>query len=124
MTPAIGFIGFGEAGSTIAKGLRSVGVERLFAFDINTDAPRFGPLIHQRAVETGTTLVESSSALARSSELLFSTVTSSAALDAAQAGSERAARSAIALRPRGPKIYKEVVEVLDRVSGNAVSSTS
>jgi 3-hydroxyisobutyrate dehydrogenase-like beta-hydroxyacid dehydrogenase len=83
MAPAIGFIGFGEAGSTIAKGLRSVGVERLFGFDINTDAPRFGPLIHQRAIETGTTLVESSSVLARSSELLFSTVTSSAALDAA-----------------------------------------
>src|SRR5438552_13337042 len=72
--PAIGFIGFGEAGSTIAAGLRSAGVDRLFAFDINTHAPQFGPAIQQRAVQSRTTLVESSAELAQSSEILLSTV--------------------------------------------------
>ena len=34
---SIGFVGFGEAGFTIGNGLRSAGVERLFAYDIATD---------------------------------------------------------------------------------------
>jgi 3-hydroxyisobutyrate dehydrogenase-like beta-hydroxyacid dehydrogenase len=80
----IGFVGFGEAGSTIAAGLRSAGADRLFAFDINADSGRFGPLIRERAGRSGTALVESSSELAARSRILFSTVTSSAALDAAR----------------------------------------
>jgi 3-hydroxyisobutyrate dehydrogenase-like beta-hydroxyacid dehydrogenase len=82
--PSIGFIGFGEAGSTIAGGLRAAGALRLSAFDINTDAPHFGPLIRQRAAAAGTTLVASPADLAGVSDLLFSTVTSSAALEAAR----------------------------------------
>jgi 3-hydroxyisobutyrate dehydrogenase-like beta-hydroxyacid dehydrogenase len=82
--PSIGFIGFGEAGSTIAGGLRSAGIDRLFAYDINADAPIFGPRIRQRAEATATTLVTDSSALAEASDVIFSTVTSSAALDAAR----------------------------------------
>ena len=82
--PAIGFIGFGEAGSTIGNGLRSAGIGRLYAFDIKTHAPDFAPRILQRAAESQAALVESSAELARGSDILFSTVTSSAALDAAR----------------------------------------
>ena len=79
----IGFVGFGEAGSTIAGGLRSAGGDRLVAYDIHrTDATR-GPLIERRAVESGTHLVDSSAELARESRIILSTVTSNAALDAA-----------------------------------------
>ena len=81
---SIGFIGFGEAGSTIAGGLRSAGVDRLFAYDINREAPDLGPRIHQRAAATATTLVTTSVEVAKASDLLLSTVTSSAALDAAK----------------------------------------
>jgi 3-hydroxyisobutyrate dehydrogenase-like beta-hydroxyacid dehydrogenase len=80
---SIGFIGFGEAGSTIAKGLRSAGVARIAAFDINARDARLGPLIRRRAAETGTPLVDRPLMLARESDVVFSTVTSSAALDAA-----------------------------------------
>ena len=59
----IGFIGFGEAGSTIASGLRSVGCERPVAYDINRHDPSRGPLIERRAADGGTTLVESSAEL-------------------------------------------------------------
>ena len=54
--PSIGFMGFGEAGSTIAGGLRTAGVDRSFAFDIKTRTPEFGPTIERRAVESRTTL--------------------------------------------------------------------
>jgi 3-hydroxyisobutyrate dehydrogenase-like beta-hydroxyacid dehydrogenase len=79
----VGFVGFGEAGSTIAGGLRSAGVDRMCAYDINAHAPRLGELIQSRAAKSGVTLLESSADLARESDVVFSTVTSSAALDAA-----------------------------------------
>jgi 3-hydroxyisobutyrate dehydrogenase-like beta-hydroxyacid dehydrogenase len=69
---AIGFVGFGEAGSTIARGLRSAGIERIYAYDIK---PKTSDIV---------TIVESPEALAASSEVLFSAVTSSSALDAAR----------------------------------------
>jgi 3-hydroxyisobutyrate dehydrogenase-like beta-hydroxyacid dehydrogenase len=81
--PSIGFIGFGEAGFNIARGLRAAGIDRLYAFDINSDAADLGPTIQRRARESQTTIVGSSRELSRSSEILFSTVTSSSALDAA-----------------------------------------
>src|SRR5215468_9619184 len=77
---SIGFIGFGEAGSTIARGLRSAGVERIFAYDVKVG----DPLIRDHARESQTTLVDSSSDLAEAATILFSTVTSSSALDAAR----------------------------------------
>jgi 3-hydroxyisobutyrate dehydrogenase len=80
MTPIVGFIGFGEAGSTIARGLRSAGIERIFAYDIKGG----DPIILGHARETQTTLVDSSSDLAEAATILFSTVTSSSALDAAK----------------------------------------
>ena len=81
---AIGFIGFGEAGFTIGNGLKSAGVERLFAYDIATDAPDRGPQIRQRAGAAGATLVADSAQLAGACDVVFSTVTSSSALDAAR----------------------------------------
>jgi 3-hydroxyisobutyrate dehydrogenase-like beta-hydroxyacid dehydrogenase len=81
--PAIGFIGVGEAGSTIAQGLRSAGVSRLCAFDINTASPGLGAIIQTRAAESQTRLVGSSAELAGVSDVILSTVTSSSALDAA-----------------------------------------
>jgi 3-hydroxyisobutyrate dehydrogenase len=70
--PVIGFIGFGEAGSTIARGLHAAGVERLFAYDIK---PKTSDIV---------TIVESPQALAAASDVILSTVTSSSALDAAR----------------------------------------
>jgi len=80
----IGFVGFGEAGFTIGNGLRSAGAEPLVAFDVNRNDAARGSLIQRRARESGTTLVESSSDLARESRIVFSAVTSNAALDAAR----------------------------------------
>src|SRR5688572_4494720 len=80
----IGFIGFGEAGFTIGKGLKSAGVERMLAYDIASDSADRGPLIRQRAQQAGVTLVSDSAQLAAACDLLFSTVTSSSALEAAR----------------------------------------
>ena len=52
--------------------------------DIAADSPGRGPLIRQRAVTAGATLVSTSEQLARSADVILSTVTCSAALDAAR----------------------------------------
>lgn len=74
----IGFVGFGEAGYHLAKGLRSAGVEHIAAYDIQNTK-----LIRDRAQETGTKLLASSAELAAGSQLIFSTVTANQAAAAA-----------------------------------------
>src|SRR3954454_1862182 len=80
----VGFIGFGEAGFTIGKGLRAAGLDQLCAYDIAWQSSERGPLIRGRAADAGATLVASPSELAAAASILISTVTCSSALDAAQ----------------------------------------
>ena len=76
--PRIGFVGFGEAGYHLAKGLRTAGVEYIAAFDIADST-----LIRARAEETGTILCPSNADLAAASDIIFSTVTANQAAAAA-----------------------------------------
>jgi len=81
--PAVGFIGFGEAGFHIAKGLRGAGVDRILAYDIHTHTRGRGELIRQRAGESGVGLAELSGEVATACDILLSTVTAGSALEAA-----------------------------------------
>jgi len=82
--PAIGFIGFGEAGFTIANGLRGAGAADIHAYDIAWETADRGPLIRERAGRAGVTLLKSPAGLTGRVDILFSTVTSSSALEAAE----------------------------------------
>ena len=82
--PAIGFIGFGEAGFHIAKGLLGAGVPRVAAFDIHTYTPGRGETIQRRARESDVALAGSSRQLSTRCDIILSTVTASSALEAAQ----------------------------------------
>jgi 3-hydroxyisobutyrate dehydrogenase-like beta-hydroxyacid dehydrogenase len=75
---SVGFIGFGEAGSHIARGLKAAGCSRIAAFDIAPDKAR------NRAAEMGVPLVGSNRELADSARIIFSTVTCTCARDAAE----------------------------------------
>src|SRR5438067_1470437 len=74
----IGFVGFGEAGSNIAKGLKSAGLTRVFAFDIDPDKAQ------PRAREVDVPLLSSNRELASAAQILFSTVTCARAKEAAE----------------------------------------
>jgi len=80
----IGFIGFGEAGFSLGSGLRDAGAPRIFAYDINANTPGLGEKIRQRALVSGTTLLDSPENLARSCCTLLCTVTANAAVEAAE----------------------------------------
>ena len=72
-----GFVGFGEAGSNIAKGLKSAGLTRIFAFDIDRER------VQRSAEQIGVPLLASNRELADSAQVLFSTVTCARAKEAA-----------------------------------------
>ncbi len=79
----IGFVGFGEAGYHLAKGLRGAGVTRQAAYDLHTHTLGRGERIQARAAETEVELAESSEQLANASDILLSVVTASSAAEAA-----------------------------------------
>jgi 3-hydroxyisobutyrate dehydrogenase-like beta-hydroxyacid dehydrogenase len=80
----IGFVGFGEAGFHIARGLRGAGLAHISAYDINANAPTLGEKIQRRARESEVTLLESNADLAAVSDVLLSTVTANRAQEAAE----------------------------------------
>lgn len=115
--PEVGFIGFGEAGFHIAKGLRSEGIENIAAWDINAWTPGLGEIIRQRAEETGTRLTDSNGELTGLTGTIFSTVTSDQALIAAQ-------QTASGLRPG--QFYADLNSVspaLKQSIGRVISAT-
>jgi pyrroline-5-carboxylate reductase len=85
----VGFIGFGEAGSNIAKGLKSAGIKRIFAYDIDPDRVR------SNATETETPLLVSNRELADAAQVLFSTVTCARAKEAAKQTAPRSLKRII-----------------------------
>jgi 3-hydroxyisobutyrate dehydrogenase-like beta-hydroxyacid dehydrogenase len=81
--PSIGFIGFGEAGFHIASGLRSAGVLRIAAFDINASHPSLGARIQRHGQDSHTPLLSAPSELATAADILFSSVPADCARQAA-----------------------------------------
>ena len=108
----IGFIGFGEAGYTIGKGLSGAGLRQLLAYDIAWQSPDRGALIRQRADAAGATLVATPADLAAEATILISTVTCSSALEAARQHAPFLRRSD---DPRGPHIYADLNSVSPEV---------
>ena len=80
----IGFVGFGEAGSAIAKGLVSSGVENVYAYDIALHSAAQRDAMARRAEEAGVTIAESLQDLAGQSDIILSTVVSTVARKVAE----------------------------------------
>jgi 3-hydroxyisobutyrate dehydrogenase-like beta-hydroxyacid dehydrogenase len=84
MSFTLGFIGFGEAGSNIAKGLAQAGLTNLAAYDIHAfDPGPKGETIRERATDAGVILVHSNAELAATATVLLSVVTANSAEEAA-----------------------------------------
>jgi 3-hydroxyisobutyrate dehydrogenase len=120
----IGFIGFGEAGFTIGSGLKSAGIAGLLAYDIATESPDRGPQIRRRAGAAGATLVGGSAELTQACDVLLSTVTSSAALDAArQTAPFLASRHLYAdLNSVSPALKRDIATVISATGASFVEA--
>jgi 3-hydroxyisobutyrate dehydrogenase-like beta-hydroxyacid dehydrogenase len=81
---AIGFLGFGEAGRTIARGLRAAGAARVSAYDIGQESTEGRELFEARAAEAGVTLESSARALVEANDVVISAVVASVAVEIAE----------------------------------------
>lgn len=83
--PRVGFLGFGEAGYHMGKGLAGAGLTGMVAYDKYAADPKAGDLIRQRAAEAGVALVPSVRRLCRDAGLIIALVPGRAALRAVRA---------------------------------------
>ena len=83
MTPTIGFIGFGEAGHAIAKGLAAQGLATR-AYDILVHEPGGREAMHQRAADAGTQMFDDVAVMIPPCDLIVSAVFTSNCLAAAR----------------------------------------
>jgi len=83
MTERIAFIGFGEAGQTIGRGLRAQGA-KLCAYDILFDDPADNGRLRALAESSGVAACANHAAAVRDADLVFLAVTASSSLQAAR----------------------------------------
>jgi len=81
---SVGFIGFGEAGFEMAKGLHSEGTIRLFVYDLKGQDPEKAAWIKKRAQEAGAAYLESAEEVVRKSDVILSLVTPEACITVAR----------------------------------------
>jgi 3-hydroxyisobutyrate dehydrogenase-like beta-hydroxyacid dehydrogenase len=80
----VGFIGFGEAASEIALGLRDEGFTRLEAYDVNQAREPQGALVRNRASQAGISLSKDCGDLIKRADILVSATSSTVATSVAQ----------------------------------------
>ena len=114
MDISIGFIGFGEAGYHIAKGLREAGVPSICAYDAARGDPTRRVTIEMRAGVADVVLVESLDELARRSEIIMSTVVSSTALTVAEAAAPLLSgrHFYMDLNSTSPEVKQEIADII------------
>lgn len=81
---SVGFIGFGEAGFEMAKGLHSEGTIRLFVYDMKGREPEKAAWIKKRAQEAGAAYLESTEEVVRKADVILSLVTPEACVAVAR----------------------------------------
>ncbi|WP_052400636.1 NAD(P)-binding domain-containing protein [Oceanobacillus jeddahense] len=75
----LGFIGFGEAGYSIAEGLKKEGLKDITAYDVALENEQYKPLIEKRAQESGVTIVKKIESIFES-DIIFSALPADVAL--------------------------------------------
>jgi 3-hydroxyisobutyrate dehydrogenase len=84
MSETIAFIGFGEAGQTISRGLLGEGKPAIRAYDILFDDPANGGKLKQAADSLGVAIARDHAGAVREADLVFLAVTASSSLEAAR----------------------------------------
>ncbi|RDU38124.1 NAD(P)-dependent oxidoreductase [Neobacillus piezotolerans] len=81
---SVGFIGFGEAASELAKGLSTEGITNITAFDVMMNHDVWGEKIKAKAQEIGIELAADVRDVLKRSEIIFAAVPANNALEVAQ----------------------------------------
>lgn len=84
----VGFVGFGEAASSIAAGLHDEGLENLLCYDILQDDPKGKTQFDRRLAACQGTKLASGAEVCRQADIVFSAAPSNFAVSAAQGAAE------------------------------------
>jgi len=93
--PALGFIGFGEAASAIAKGLSGAGLDGIKAFDVSIADDGRRTALEAKARGAGVTLAPSLPDLLADRDMVISAVTADSALSVAETAAPRLAEGSL-----------------------------
>ena len=80
----LGFIGFGEVGFEMSKGLKGEGLEEILAYDVMQGHDVYGPLIAERAKTAGVTLFSSPGEVIKDADTVIVAVPGDKALQTAK----------------------------------------
>jgi 3-hydroxyisobutyrate dehydrogenase-like beta-hydroxyacid dehydrogenase len=83
-SPKVGFIGFGEVGYHLSKGLKESGLSGILACDKYAEDPQRGKIVAHRAKDAGVRIVPAIKDLVSRSDLIFSAVWGNEALKVAR----------------------------------------
>jgi len=111
---SVGFIGYGEIGSTLGAGLRGQGLEKVASYDIGAFEGPYASLIQGRAKEAGVTLVRSVEELAKSADIIIGVTPGSQSVASARAIQPylSSRHVFIDIASATPKVKKEMEKVL------------
>jgi 3-hydroxyisobutyrate dehydrogenase-like beta-hydroxyacid dehydrogenase len=112
---SVGFIGFGEAGVAIAKGLQGEGITRMALCHLRKDDPRRVAWIKERADEAGARYMETIPEVVKSAQFIFSVVSPDAAVAAAEKAisSLRAGKTYLDLTSSFPEDMKTIARMIE-----------
>ena len=111
----IGFVGFGEANSSIAQGLREEGISEIVCYDAMQADPRFRDKIAQKAAACGAKQLENSALVCQTADIVISGTPSSFALGAAEQAGQGAHEGLIYIdvSTATPKDKKQMAQCME-----------
>jgi 3-hydroxyisobutyrate dehydrogenase-like beta-hydroxyacid dehydrogenase len=121
----IGFLGFGEAGFHLTRGLRRAGAPPLVAFDIKADADGGDERIRARAAETATRLMTTPQELVDAAPVVLCVVTAASARDAARSVAPylTADHLYVDLNSVSPSTKRDIATIVDGGAGRFVEGS-
>eukprot|EP00130_Batrachochytrium_dendrobatidis_P008696 XP_006683571.1 hypothetical protein BATDEDRAFT_29059 [Batrachochytrium dendrobatidis JAM81] len=121
-SPIIGFIGLGEAAFHICSGLKGEGIDVIYSYDVQSEHPVAGPIIHQRSKEAGVILVGSLEELLKKSTTIFCATSAKYAVSIAKEVAEEInpEQIYIDLNSASPSVKKEVGSIINSKGGKFV----
>lgn len=114
MSLTLGFLGFGEVGYYMSKGLKQNGFGRIAAFDKgHADGGPFAATIASRAKEVGVDLLPSLAELLRQADVLISALPAKYTMEAAREvlGSEITARLFVDVSTAKPEVKRDLEQL-------------
>ena len=81
-TPILGFLGFGEAGYSLASGFHNEeGIESIYVYDAMQDDPKLGKKLAEKREYLGAVRMENEGAVAAKADIIFMALPSNCAVD-------------------------------------------